>query len=250
MLILNGRLVNVDIAIQDQTTPVVNWIFHEELETVTLDDVTAIDDMTVDLVAGHSAAAGQLISILEGRRFFQATVLSVSTNELTLDRPLDYAFSVAAAVNMGNADLSVDGSSNSITFHAKAAPLLRWDVVQFVIVMIDNAAMDQTTFAGIPGGLTNGVIMRASDGKTFNIGNVKTNGAFRGQSCDTTIETKVGGGEWCFSALCKFGGTDHAGVVIRLDGAKGDELQIIVQDDLTSVASIMAALIGHVVMED
>ena len=52
---------SVDVYLQDQTTPIVVYRVHQDLETVTLANPTATGDTTVVLQPGHSAAAGQLL---------------------------------------------------------------------------------------------------------------------------------------------------------------------------------------------
>jgi len=49
--------------------------------------------------------------------------------------------------------------------------------------------------------------------------------------------------------MCKkFGGQENDGVVIRLYAETDDELQVIIQDNLTSLTDMHAVAIGHVVV--
>jgi len=238
---------SVDVFIQDQTSSIINYRMHQDLEAVTLTTATAIDDSTVTLQAGHSAAAGQMLTLLSGTRFYQGIITNVAVDTLTLDTPLDYAFPITADAVLGNVDASVNGSAATpIVFHARPPAGVKWDIVQLIVQMIDDAAIDYTKFAGIAA-LTNGCVLRKIDGTYKNIGNVKRNGDFRLFGCDAEILTKVGGGEFAFDAVCQFGGQENAGVVIRLDGSTGDEIELLIRDDLTAISAIYVVIIGHIV---
>ena len=236
----------IDVYLQDQTTPIVLYRVHQLLENVTLAAPTAVGGLTVTLQAGHSAAPGQLLTLYSGSRFYQAIVLNVVVNTLTLDTPLDYAYPVTSNAELGNLDASVNGSVDTVVFHAHPAPGVRWDITQIGVQMIDDAAMDYTKFAGIAA-LANGCVMRVRNGVYRNIANIKRNGDFRLAACDVELLTKSGGGEYAVNAVCQFGGQGNAGVVIRLDGSAGDEIEILIQDDLTGISAFYIALIGHVV---
>ena len=61
------------------------------------------------------------------------------------------------------------------------------------------------------------------------------------------LSVTTSGGLYSFAAELKFGGQDNLGVAFRLNGDTGDQVQIIVQDDLSAIATIGAAVLGHVV---
>jgi len=61
------------------------------------------------------------------------------------------------------------------------------------------------------------------------------------------LSVTTSGGLYSFAAELRFGGQDNLGVVFRLNGDTGDQVQIIVQDDLSAITTIGAAILGHVV---
>lgn len=89
------------------------------------------------------------------------------------------------------------------------------------------------------------IVLRQKNSIYNNIGNVKRNGDLKLFGCDVTYKEKTGGGEDTMSAICKF--SNDAGVTIRLDGSLNEEIEVIVQDDLSSITSIYVSCIGHIV---
>lgn len=242
----NGAL---DVYIQDQTTPIVNAILHRDLETLSLAANTVISSKDITVGAGHSTVAGNLITIRQNTKFYQGLVTNVVLNTITLDTPLDKVFTTTATITRGNPNMNVDGSGTSLYYYAKPPSDISWDITQLVLYIIDDAAMDDTTFGGIGGGITNGVVLRKHNTVYDNIGNAKKHGDLKAQGCNIVYATKVGGGEYSMQSVCEFGGQGNAGVVVRLSGPLGEEIQAIVQDNLSAITQVTAVVIGHVVSD-
>ena len=94
--------------------------------------------------------------------------------------------------------------------------------------------MDFTTFGSGPA-LTNGCVLRIKnpDGTFKNLFNFKSNSDFIEQGFDHAfLAPKTGNTFTGFTSRVTWGGQSKHGVVIRLDGTLGEELQLIIQDDL------------------
>jgi len=128
---------------------------------------------------------------------------------------------------------------------------LKWDITRMLGVIRDDAAMDDGKFGAIVNGLTNGVMFRIK--KTAerynNLFNARTNAEFAIRTYDVqyTDATLGPSGQYGLRFRRSFNGFDKNGVVVRLDGMKGEELQVIVQDDLRSLAYFSIVIQGHVV---
>lgn len=240
----NGAL---DVFIQDQTTPIVNAVLYHALETVTLAANTVVDSKTITVNAGHSIGVGNIISMRQNTSFYQGFVTNVAGNTITLDTPLDKIFTTTAIVTRGNANMNANGSVAPVSYHVIPPSGSSWDITQLVLYIIDDAAMDDTTLGGIGGGVTNGIVLRKHNAVYDNIGNAKKHGDLKAQGCNVVYAIKVGGGEYSMQSVCEFGGQGNTGVVVRLNGAIGEEIQAIVQDDLSSITQVTAVVIGHVV---
>ena len=107
--------------------------------------------------------------------------------------------------------------------------------------------MDFSLFGGATA-LSKGCLLRVkqANGSFNNLFIWATNGEFTIRSLDSIFQAKVGGGEHSFVARSTFGGQHKRGVVVRLEGLKGEELQVVIQDDLTLGNSLVTMIAqGH-----
>lgn len=234
------------VCIHDQRTDIVLMPFHTVInDAATLSEGTAVNDDHIHLTAGHGASVGDLIVIQEGTHFYVGTILTLVTNVATMDSLLDYPFTTAATVEVGDANLNVDGSSTPV--HAKAKPLgsIQWDITRIHVQIIDNVVMDSAKFGGIAA-LTKGVIFRKTNGPSQNVANVKTNGDLSLLASFYEYDAKAPAGSYGFISHHVFSGQEHLGVTLHVDGDINDELEVIIQDDLTDLTTVRMIAIGHV----
>lgn len=235
------------INIQDQHSTAIDFFFRQVLNTITLSSTVTIDTYTCTLVAGHSVTVGDTLVFKEGTHFFQCQVLVVATNTITVDRPFDFAFTAAATGQRCNVNMAVDGSVTPVIFFITPANLsLDIDINAIIFHMEDNTAMDSSTFGGITA-LTRGVVVRSINGIHKCHFNVKSNGEF-GHHCSLVeFDQKAPAGAYGIRAVKTFNGQNNDGVSIRLNSATSDQLQIIIQDNLTGLTEFHAVAHGHVV---
>lgn len=239
----NRGSVGLPVYVQDQTTGVLDLPFLQIISNPTLAVDTVIDSRAITLVAGHGAAVGNIIELSDntnGSWFMQARILSISTNVLTIDTPINRIYSVGATTAVLSSDIMrVNGSVSPVKFEVKPLSTQKGDIVRLICTITDNADMDFETFGGLPA-LTNGIVLRVrnQDGTHRNIANFKTNGDIERYSFDTAFEVNNGGGIRSFSARMTWGGQSKHGVVVRLDGSLGESLELIIQDNLTGLASM------------
>jgi hypothetical protein len=233
---------SVDVNIQDQITPPLDLYFTKSMGApVTLTSVTAIDDRIVNVSSAVNIAIGNYIGIFSGvsgeQRFYFGEVLAVNTLAITLDTPLDFAFSIGDIVTSSTRELNVDGSVTPQIFGiTNGGPTTETPIdINRIVLAIDCVAPQWTDFGNIENGLVNGIVLRRVDGFTQNIWNAKSNADLALICYDMDIRTGVGTDG--VSARFTINGPDKHGVVIRLYG--GDSLQLIVQDDLLPAEGIL-----------
>jgi hypothetical protein len=243
------------VFIQDQTTPVLTIPFLQARASVTLSADTVIDSRTIELVAGHNTEFGDIVELAESgtTKFMQATVIDptgvaadgtpVAGNTITLDSPVNRVYTVVGSLALRSTkNMLVDGRMVSQggpgpqIFSILPLPDQSGDMVRIIIELRGAAGgtMDFTTF-GSETALLNGVVVRIknSDGTFQNLFNFKSNSDFFEQGFDHAfLDPKGGNTIPGFTSRVTWGGQSKHGVVIRLDGALDEELQIIVQDDL------------------
>lgn len=239
----------VKVFVQDQTTQVQDFFFHNEIASVNLATATAVDDRTVTLEAGQGALAtvGNNLEIAEGLQSAQYEILIIAGDILTLDSPIDAVYTMAALVEISTVNMAVDGSVTPVIFELDPIEGQEWDVTRVILVVEASgggSGMDFTTFGSLAA-LTNGCVLRFVNGETNNLFNWKTNGDFINRAFDHVFQTNLGATVTGFTSRFTFGGQDKHGVVVRLTGDNNDELQVVVQDDLTGLDSVRMIGQGH-----
>jgi len=237
---------NLAVILQNQHTEVVDYRMQIDQDTFTLDANTSIGDTEIDVVLGHGATADDLIYLIEDGRYFEALVLVANATSLELDSPLDYAFTTSADCTRGIYHLNVDGSGATIIAHTSVPPGVQWDVVRVMFTILDNTPMDDSLFGGIAA-LDKGILLRVKNSIYKNIFNCKTNGCFADQMYDVSYAPKAPAGFYGLRARRTFAGQEKNGITLRLVGDDEDELQLLIQDDLTGLTDFRMVVQGHVV---
>lgn len=238
----NRNVTGLGVFVQDQTTPVLTVPFLKNRTTVTLALDTVIESRTITLEAGHGVVDGEIIEIADNTtmKFMQSQVIvgGVAGNVITLDQPINRVYTVAGSTVLASSDdLLVNGSATPQIFSVLPLPNQSGDMVRVIIEMqgTNNGAMDFTTF-GSAAALVNGCVLRVknTDGTFTNLFNFKSNSDFIEQGFDFRfLEPKGGNTKTGFVSRVTWGGQSKHGVVIRLEGSLAEELQIVIQDDLT-----------------
>lgn len=231
--------VGSTVFILDQTTPVLTVPFLQERAAVTLAAPTSIGDRTIVLQAGHSVTAGEVIELAQvgSNVFMQSAVLDVSVNTITLDQPVNAVYATTDTAIASTQNMNVDGSVTPQIFSVLPGPTQSGDMVRMIVEMRGTADMNFSTFGSIAS-LTNGCVLRVkkADGTFRNLFNFKNCGDIIEQAYDHSFFPNNGGGVRGFTSRLTWGGPGKHGVVIRLDGALGEELQLVIQDDLSAAA--------------
>lgn len=246
---------SLDVALQDQTTPVFYMRALIEEGTFTLATDVTSGSYSFDAVAGHGITAGtsKYVEFYNQTRWMQANVIDVTDDTITIDQPFDYTYESGTTVcYRGDEDLAVDGSGTAVVSRITNRDLLvDWDITRVNVYIQDAAAMDHSTFGNL-GALTRGVLWRfQSDSGVwplFNGYNAKTNGHLAEILNTYQYTDKAGGGEYSFEGHKLLGGQSNLGVVIRLEVVSADSMQVIIQDDLTDLTHFHVHFEGSIVL--
>lgn len=233
------------------TTPLDTYFVQPKGPPTFLTAATAIDDVTIDVVSVANVLIGDYVGIFSviSDRFYFATVLDVTSLTLTLDTPFDFTFQIGDSVIITKRNLGVDGSVTPQTFvvnGSNTSSVVIFDITRIMIQMLTDTAVDLGKFGDLTA-LTNGLVLRKTDGVTNNIWNVKTNGDFANLAYDFTTyaATNPAQGVNGIAVRYTFTGPDKHGTAIRL--AQNDSLELIVQDDLSDIIDFKVIAQGHIV---
>ena len=227
-------------------TDIIDYNLYNETDTFTLVATLTVDTVIFNVTAGHSIVATDVIQIEEDGRTYKANILNVAVNTITVDNPIDYPFTTAAICSNGIGVMNVDGSVTAVIYKIAPPPGVFWDITRIIFTITDSGVMDDTLF-GSGVALTNGIVLRIkkADGTFWNLFNSKRNGDFALEAFDIEYSTKAGGGNEGFRCRRTFGSLGKNGSVIRLNGDTDEELQIIVQDDLTGLVTFFSNAQGY-----
>ncbi len=255
MTIGNSRAAR-DVAVQDQSTEIVDLHLTALIDAATITGVIAVDDLVISINTPTTPLVGDTMDLrdVDGEAFYQGEILVVTPTggddyDVALDTPLDFGFSTSDFAELRTKELAVNGSITPIDFTVSPVGLMaktEWDITRVTASILSTGAMGDGLFGDLPA-LSKGVVIRSDDGVTKNIFNAKTNGEIKEHSFDLVYADKPPAGQFGLSFRRTFAGQEKNGVVVRVAVDDGDGLKIIIQDDLTSLVSFRAVAQGHVV---
>lgn len=246
-----GIFASNDVSIQDQSTPPFDLFFSMALGApTTLTQEAAIDTRVLNVASVANITQGVYLGIFSGSgRYYWGTVLSVVGLVVTLDTPLDFTFPIGSNVLPTTRNLAVNGSVTPQIFSIQAGSSgLSIDITRVLFSMITQDPIQLNLF-GDGAALVNGIVLRKVDGVYRNYFNIKTNYEFGLHAFDIGVYAQNLPNDLnAFICRNSYAGQDKRGVVIRL--AKGEELQMIIQDDLTTRCDIFNVIAeGHEVLD-
>lgn len=190
---------------------------------------------------------GSTITCFEGT---EVTILAIVGNVFTIDVSLSNDYTIGTDVKVVQINMNVNGSLTSpITFSIEpfntGNDLSLWQFTRSLINMTHTAESDDSKFGGILA-LTNGIVLRTVDGSTGsirNIVNIKTNEDMKLLMYDLIYTDKAGGGKYGTTGRWTF---TKAEFIVELDGRNGDKVELLIQDNLTSLTSFKIRLQGRI----
>lgn len=220
--------------------------FHRETGVATtLASDVSVGDTTLDVVSSVGFNIGDDIHLPTGEStgefFFRITNIVATT--FTLDMSIIRNIDAGCPVEVISYSLNVVGSLTSpVIFNIAPPPGVIWQIARTLISITDSTTMDDGTFGGISA-LTNGIVIRSLKNGIFNNQvNWKNNGDIALTMYDVTYTSKAPAGENGLRGRWTFTKGEY---VIELDGDTNDELQLLVQDDLSNLSSYGQKLQGR-----
>lgn len=240
---------SIPTILEDRHTDPIDFYFVQAITTTTLLSNTIVDASYIETTSVVGATAGLALTILGSNgRAMQATIQSVSGNKVYINVPVDKIYPSGSYVSFGAWNMNVNGLVTKQLFRIKPPVGVKWDIDRVIFSILDDVAMDDGKFGGITY-LANGVVLRKTNGTKKNIMVVNSNGGFAERCYDVRYADKAPSGSYGLTAKKDFKLDSGYGVVIRLDGDLGDELEVIVQDNLTGLQKLAVVCNGHITQE-
>ena len=243
--------LNVHVA-DVHVEPIMRHFTAPDWYSTTLNSSASIDDTSISVATTTWAVVWNSIRIEEGIVMETddpiITVIAAWTPwTLTLDRPLDNTYTTAATVDRVFINLN-DAAVWSLatpTLAAVAPPVWEtWHINRIIITMTHSTAWDDGKFWNLPA-LTNWVVLRQTTSILWKntITNWKTNSDMREDMFDIVYPDRSWGW-WDFGTSWIYS-FDKLSTVIQLNWDDWDKLEIIIQDDITSLGKFSVKAWGH-----
>ena len=246
----------IDIHNADVHNSVVNRYMHRHT-AVSTTITTAITgdgtEYTIDVADATGFAVGDYLHINTSEEEITHPRLISSTPALpttgpatfTLDRILDIAHPIGSTVIQSIIDMSSAAGTmaSPVIYYAAPYGTSVWHVTRLLFELTHGTAGDLGLFGDLTA-LTNGCVLRAKiNNQYYTFTNWKQNSHMKVDMFDVEFDPRSGGGG-------QYGTTGRgtftkAGAVIRLDGALGDRIELLVQDDITLLDSFTMKMQGH-----
>lgn len=245
-----GRL-QVDTWWENSTEDAIIINFNQVTNSTTLNGAVSIEDRTITVTSATGISIGSYIILFDpaSLRFSTFFVTAVNGLIITLDTPLDFAYPNGTFVDVAITDLSVNGLVTPQIFgiRGSGAPPgieLTFHVTRLIFAMICDSAVDLSLFGNIAR-LTNGMVCRTKNTRYKNLFNLKDNADIAGIMYDWTpyVASNPAQSVDGFASRLTFSGPEKIGVAIELP--IGEDLQIIIQDDLTDITTFKIIAEGH-----
>jgi len=240
------------VLIKERCSCLLGLLFHKSVQILTLIEDTVIDTNTITVSAESQPLVNNLVCIKDGLRYYQGIITSIAIDGenyiVTLNTLVDSVFSSGVQFCEATTNLAVDGSTTAQVFRVSPRNLtnVTWSISSISGSILDQSAMDDSKFGGIPE-LDRGVLLRFHNGETNNLSSIRNNSDFKLFGYKVEYSAKAPAGYYGLSFIKNFGGDQNNGSIIRLNSDTEDELQVIVQDDLSDLDLVQVMIHGHVV---
>ena len=213
--------------------------------TTTTTVLAAIDDKTITVDDATGIVIGDFFLMYStvANRVMQGHVTSINALVIGVRDPLDFAYPIGTIVEFGSEDMAVNGLVTPVVFKYKwglTVMPIKIHITNIVFTIEMTTAPDFSKFGDITGGLLFGVSLRKDDGVKVNLLNFRTNADFAKVGARYTEHAAKGNAPETLEAHIDL---QQLGVIIEL--LQNDEIEVTVQDDLSSLEKLTCAFIGH-----
>lgn len=251
--VLNSFVNKSGVTTLDKDTQIIDLNLSKILQTVGLITNYNIDDISITIDSISEPQDNNIIELKEDSAFYNGKIISHSANgsywDIILDTPLDFDFTTNSIGSEKTSRLNVNGSVTKQIFSISPIDLhsdMIWNITYIMLHITSNTPIDDTKFGNLIA-LNNGIIIRESREKIKNIFNAKTIGDLGIHMFPVIPRDTIGaGGKFVTRFRRRFAGQSQDGVVIRLNASTSDSLDVIIQDDLTSLLDFFIIAGGHV----
>lgn len=207
---------------------------------------TADEDTVIQLTEALAAYEDKFIYLKDGLRFYAGEVMAVDTDldTITVNPPLDFAFTTDSYVDIGITDMAVDGSVTPVIFKLQPLTGHRWIINDVLLHIEDATKMFDNLFGGLAA-LTNGVFFHQETDIHLNVGTFKRNSDFALATSKFQF-TNTAGASGVYGLLVSGIFMESAGSLLLDRYTRNDIMTVAIRDDLRGLNSFRVTARGYV----
>ncbi len=153
----NDNLGTLDVHIQDSTAPIM-IVYATKLITETTLSVAAVKSAyTISVASAANFVVGQYLTIysVEANRVFFSFILGINSLVITLDRQIDFEYSIGSTVSVGIRNMNVNGSITPQIYGIRNTTVddvpLAFDITRIIVHCETTGVNDLSKFGDIIG---------------------------------------------------------------------------------------------------
>ena len=258
MAVINARnsIITADGEVKtlnhDLTTAPIILPFAQVVATTTTAAEAVKGAYTIEVASTASMVVGQHFRIVDpiSNRFYAGQIVSIASPNVTLDNQFDFEYLSGSEVTVSNTDMSVNGAVTPVLFKSRTGTISipsRVDLTRILFTCITDTPVTLPAFGDLTA-LTRGLALRINRNDTQNnILNIKTNQGIINMAYDFNVfqATNPAQGVDGFSSRLTFAGQEKVGVALRIE--QDENVEVLIQDDLTGLTSLQIFFEGHIV---
>ncbi len=251
---VNGSYAKpLDVVNSNPSTPVIIVPFSKTTNSTMLVILAVKGSYTFTVASATGIVPGSYLVLFhpDSIRFSQFYCVSVVDETVTVDSPIDFEYPVGTYLDIGTTELSVNGSVTPQVFGLRGLGTpqgiaISVNITRLIFTCLASSTIDLSLFGNIAA-LTRGLLVRKRATSNWNILNVKSNQQLTGVmfDYDVYVADNPSHGVDGFTGRLTFGGHSKMGVVQQL--AIGEDLEVIIQDNLSAITSLTVMAEGHIV---
>lgn len=239
-----------DVIVGDQISPILIMPFYRETASSTLAAQTVIDNRNITVVSATNFAIGQFLNLfnIAANRWYKGYITNIVGNVLTMTDPLDFVYQIGDVVGAGTSNMAVNGSVTPQIFSIRGSDpgiAMKGHITRIMLTIDTSTEPGWVTFGNIAT-LTNGIVLRHRNAEMVNIFNARSNSELINTMHTMDKIDNIKFGVYGMRGMMTFSGSENLGVAIEL--GPGEDLEFIIQDDLTGLSGFKVIAEGHAVI--
>lgn len=222
-----------------------DFLFSQSLgPETTLTIAASKGDTTLTLVSNANFVIGEIAHIFAPSGLVVSVVTALPASAITLADPIPEDIPIGTGVEPRTTEMAVNGSVTPQIFDIHIptnGAYSQINAIRIVFQCLTATAPELSDFGDITSGLARGLLVRYEPDPlksmaARNFWSIRTNGELVALAFDWQPFSGLGQSQNGFSSRYTWGGLDKHNASLPLTGA--DQLQLVVQDDLTSLQSL------------